>query len=516
MQPGISLHKLLAFESDFDPMRIRYRDVEIWRLIRLGLVGAGDMRAMKATETAFRGKLRRILRTGLTLLGKGTVVLLARRYTFRRGVANSAGGVCAVTFENDLRGRRAGRVWDVFADPLRPYLNVTSLHRSVRYKRPRGPVYPHLQTWDLDVLGILASVSGRIAECCNPAALGLVSAAERFLTGSSYADDDGLRGAIRRACRLVDIVLPYARALFRRYRPRAFVCITGYDPLVATLVAAANLEGVPTFELQHGTITAEHLGYVYSPGPGVIPYSSVSRHLLLWGPHFADVLESSGSFWSRERIHAVGYPWLDINVHHDADPAGEVANELARWKGARKLILITSQPKVSLRLAEHLRREVERLHSEIAFIVKLHPGEGKAVAELYRAVDPTENRLRVVGDDLVSTYELLRMSEAHASVFSSVLWEAPAFGIPNFVVSLPGSEAAQDVVRLGLAETVEGLGDVTPRRIRESCARMQGAREVLNQVFTCLDGKRAEEVSALIWRLSAGSRESFATPSACC
>lgn len=231
------------------------------------------------------------------------------------------------------------------------------------------------------------------------------------------------------------------KVMLRKIQPKVCVVVCAYDKM--SFIGAAKKLGIPTIEIQHGTISRYHLGYSYPGAPGSLSY-------------FPDYFFSFGTFWHSmadlpipaDRIRPIGFFELERKLEKDAEQKAE-----------RRSILIISQWISSERFVELAIRIADLLAEEKRTVyLKLHPSEGSD----WRTRFPQLIRSRVIVIDSkgVDIYELFRTSEFQVGVFSTALYEGLAFGLKTILMNWPGVEYMEQVLQRQLASLASSAEEV--------------------------------------------------------
>ncbi len=257
-----------------------------------------------------------------------------------------------------------------------------------------------------------------------------------------------IRGAIRRTFSFdIDIAritqdilarrrieLPFYRAVLNRIRPRVLIMVTSYGK--ETLIETARRLGIPTVELQHGTISPYHPGYSF-------PGESRRKET------FPDYLFVFGNYWATcapfpapsENIISVGYPFLE--------------SERKRFQHIKKReqILFISQGRVGKQVADYAvaLSEVKNLNYDI--LLKLHPLDCENWRNRYPELSKSD--VQVIDDRATPLYKLFASSAAQIGVFSTAILEGLAFGLKTILLDVTGVDNLRPLVDAGAATIVD-------------------------------------------------------------
>jgi len=225
-------------------------------------------------------------------------------------------------------------------------------------------------------------------------------------------------------------------------------------------IEACKELSIPTVELQHGVISARHLGYAYG-------HEKARKRL------FPDWLFLFGEFWREaaafpippERVRAVGWAYLE-------------RRRLEQPRIERKQqVLFLSQKTIGHALSRIAVELAGTPGVEHEVVYKLHPGERLSWRKDYPWLG--EAKVRVVDGDEPHLYELLAESSAQVGVYSTALYEGLVFGLDTFVARLPGSDVMTRLVEhSGQTRWVDGV-----RSLAEALRDPPGFRDETGDYF---------------------------------
>jgi hypothetical protein len=226
--------------------------------------------------------------------------------------------------------------------------------------------------------------------------------------------------------------------LLDRVQPRLVLMVIGYRLLHQVLTVVARARGVRVAELQHGALGASHPAYNFAPGRRP---ESFPDQLLLFGSLWRAA--TPGMPLPAEATPAIGYAWLELQKQR-----------FARQSPARPLrLLFVSQRSIGSALAKIAVRVRELCpEDELHISYRLHPSEFTGWREAYPEL--ARSNIDVEAADSRPLYAAQRDSDAQAGVYSTALLEGLAFGLPTYVITLPGHEQLSSIVDAGLAQRV--------------------------------------------------------------
>jgi hypothetical protein len=179
---------------------------------------------------------------------------------------------------------------------------------------------------------------------------------------------------------------------------------------------------IPVIELQHGLIAGEDIFYVL---PGAI--RPVEKKML-----FADEIWVYGQFWKEQLLKGAGYDESRIKIFGYYPFVIQPSEKQKKTYGdifpGKKNILVTTQTFMHEYFCSYilfLSQDLIRRNADYGILVKLHPAES---IDKYSAISRLEN-VKIVNENLDVLFPLVHL---HVSVFSTTLFDALRYDVPNF------------------------------------------------------------------------------------
>jgi hypothetical protein len=227
------------------------------------------------------------------------------------------------------------------------------------------------------------------------------------------------------------------RQLLRPLGARRLVFAGTHGP--SGLVAAAQDLGMATIELQHGLITRYHPAYHFAGRPHV--------------PHAPDRLLMFGAFWETA---------ADLPANVRTTVIGSEDIHRARAMPVERIdgrVVVLSQGTVGRRLLD-TAVSLARCAPSCDVVFRPHPQQalGDDIYGAAARLGVPEN-FRIAGDH-EDLYALLASASVQVGVYSTSLVEGMVLGARTIVLTAPGWEHFEDVVRDGdaaLADTAENI-----------------------------------------------------------
>ncbi len=239
-------------------------------------------------------------------------------------------------------------------------------------------------------------------------------------------------------------VADYAKLLEKRH-PKKIYLVVSYSFYKRPLIAAAKAQGIPTLELQHGTLSPYHLGYNFPGCDEPLDY-------------FPDRFLTFGDYW-KEAAH---YPLPPENIETYGFPYFH--EQKKRYEDVKKKpnqILFISQGVIGKKLSA-LAVECAKHLKDKQIVFKLHPGEYDRWREEYTELVEARDldNLQVVDHNEKNLYEYFAESTHQVGVFSTAIYEGLAFGCRTFIADLPGAEYMDDLVEKKIVRKIKSAAEL--------------------------------------------------------
>lgn len=274
-----------------------------------------------------------------------------------------------------------------------------------------------------------------------------------------YDELKGVLGKLKKSRALSILEFQYVESAFyvffnsfRRWHsllleaaPKTLVGITHYHN--EGCIAAAQILGIKTIELQHGLISRHDLYYVYP---------EMYRNALSKGM-FPNEIWLFGNFWKNVIQRGAGSEFMKPVV------VGNFISDAPMNLGLvqkENRVLLCAQKNLSepyIQWIRFMRDHVLPNHPEWKLMVKLHPLEVEEEKYTYESSDCVE-----VLPISASLNEELMRAKIQVSIYSTTFYNALGMGVKNYSLNETGfsSDYSAEMVELGLAESLKNLEDV--------------------------------------------------------
>jgi hypothetical protein len=207
--------------------------------------------------------------------------------------------------------------------------------------------------------------------------------------------------------------------LFKLYKPKVIFVVCYYSNF--ELILAAKKNNIPVIELQHGLVTDSHRAYHFKEKQ---PDNLLPDYFLSYGKYASDIV-IKGNLFEREQVLDYGYTFIEevqerLSISHDLQ---EIKNAF------RKIICITGQLEITDVPLLKVISGISQKFPDICFIFKPRHYSERA------AFTSTANFIQI---GHLNTYELLKYSDYHLTVYSTCALEALALGTPNISLDIKG------------------------------------------------------------------------------
>lgn len=231
-----------------------------------------------------------------------------------------------------------------------------------------------------------------------------------------------------------------------RIAPRLIVEVVWYNKGSMVLNELAKAKGIPTVELQHGTMHTAHAAYQFADGCGEIN-------------QFPDYVFMFSEYWKNcahlpiddARIRVTGYPYFERQLcqYRNSDIQ----------EGAIKNIIFVSQGTIG--------RELSRLAADLCdlldetkyhIIYKLHPGEYDGWQE--RNPELLKDNIEVIDSREHNIYEYFPMCSIQVGVYSTAIYEGLGFGLTTYIYDVGHADTMVELCQQGYAVYVKSPGEL--------------------------------------------------------
>lgn len=214
----------------------------------------------------------------------------------------------------------------------------------------------------------------------------------------------------------------WADKILRKVSPEYMFIVSPYSYIRMALVRRCKARGIPVIELQHGQVSRQHHGYMYKhlENRDLIP-----DYFFAYGPYYGDLLKEHSVIYPPEHIFNTGNLFLEEKPQLDTG----LYSQVVKAAGTRKILLISSQTTTREEMKRVASYLVNAKQDKLFVIYKPHPKEIDP-AEFYSGLSQHPNFYLADSPEL-NSLDLLRISDFHMTVYSTVFMEAYYFRVPT-------------------------------------------------------------------------------------
>jgi len=257
---------------------------------------------------------------------------------------------------------------------------------------------------------------------------------------SVYDVSENLSGLIKSLVAKAVAEEKIAENILKKMRPSVVGSVVAYGHAAAFHSVSKKL-GIKNFELQHGAVTDNHLGYSYPPGKNIAIFP---EYFLSYGDYWSD----NASFpIDKSKILSVGC--VDF----------ETIREQASNKSSECILFVSQNVnyKEMLVYAMHLAK----LLPDEMILFKLHPKLCNDVAVVGDILDNNSApNLGIISQSEVTIGDLLIRSKCQIGVFSTAIYEGIGIGVPTVILQLNGWQVMKKLEEMRLVKFVSTVNEL--------------------------------------------------------
>ena len=251
----------------------------------------------------------------------------------------------------------------------------------------------------------------------------------KYISKTSSIDEKSLKKNIYDFLTVFFYVKDLLKKILTRISPKVVLIRCGYGRFPMALSQACRELGIPSVELQHGLITPSIPPYVKKVKSG--NKDCTPEYLLTHGDVFRDIVKN-GNIFEKDKVFSTGHIYLEKIKEENKKETATTKSTISDFKHN---LLFTSQWILSEEIKEFIIRVADKMKKSnlnLGIIFKPHPYDKID----YSGLDAHENI--ILADKYEDTFKLLKLVDAHSTVYSTSGLEAMAFGKPNIFVDIAG------------------------------------------------------------------------------
>jgi hypothetical protein len=395
----MNIDRIREIELKYPVETIRYRQFQVWPLIRFWL-----WTYCTAKIEPIRGKSK-----GLSM-GQTARLLQSAFY----GLSSLAGKYKYITFSDTserklIEGVYVDKSID-FITSLLPHTLLIELPLPFHYKKSQIPTSK-----------VVSKIPLYLLEWFNSKMLGTRIQIENEHVVHEILKELGISFDYRSV--LIRNLAQYkvGRLLARLYKPSGVIIQCAYTN--TGFLKAFKDSGIPVVEVQHGMLSSSHVAYnvFKQTDPSYFP-----DWFLSYGFRERTFFHKDNFYISQDKVIPVGHYYLDF-VNSSNRERSSYLPEISSYK---VVVAITGQnlPDLEQQFIDFIFQVADE-SSDSAFV---YIPRNKQSA-IYTNKNRPKNIFLIDNRD---TYEIIRMSNVHTTMFSTCAIESLALGTPNILVNL--------------------------------------------------------------------------------
>jgi len=245
----------------------------------------------------------------------------------------------------------------------------------------------------------------------------------------------------------------YWLGILREVRPTVVIMVCYYCN--APLLWACKELGIKVYDLQHGVISDDHIGYGNLHNLSTTENTLIPDGFLCWDEGSADILRK----WCKNTsidIHVIGNPLHKLFADKEgkrADIVSHFSRIVNSAKSDGKMVLLTLQWGLDECIPKKLRSIIEQSPESWQWWVRLHPLQLGDPGGIREVKELQKNRGNVVFNEATTTPlpAILARADVHVTYTSSVVIEAEWHGVKSVMLNELSTSYYGDVISRGNA-----------------------------------------------------------------
>lgn len=416
---------ILDMEKEFNLFDYSIDGVYFWKLIRLSISNTIRKKAGISEQAHTKNKQ--------SLFAKLKVIPLLYINTYLHGVGSRSRKVDTLIFEHPRKQLIDGEYRDIYTDPVRERLENSGIsyelvdHPQLR-KHFNRPSRERSYLEHNYISYMLKSLITQVKISSDDKRL-LTSISDRI--NSEFGFFINIKDITEKILKKFLWEESFYRQMLKKRDIKEIYLVVSYGK--EALISACHREGVKCIELQHGVMSAYHLGYHF-PDRESIPY-------------FPNEIELFGRYWRDSVALPLNNTYTPIKGY------SYLNKKLAEFKDIKKIdnqVLFISQGVIGKELSK-LAVSYARENKDKKIIYKLHPGEYSRWRDEYKTLLDLPENMVVVDNNEINLYQYLAESNYVIGVYSTVMYEAISMSCRLILVDLPGYEYLEYLIEEGYA-----------------------------------------------------------------
>lgn len=238
----------------------------------------------------------------------------------------------------------------------------------------------------------------------------------------------------------------YYNKILDRINPKIIIELVSYSRNRFIVNELAKERGIPTIELQHGTMGKHHIAYNFSEK---MDLDTFPDYILTFGQYWKD---NTRLPIEDDKVKVVGWPYFEKKV-------SEYKQKNDFENTSKKTILFISQGTIGKELSQiavDIFNVLDKNHYKV--IYKLHPGEYDRWKYDYPWLVGTN--IEVIDHNHKDMHFYFAKSDIQIGVYSTALFEGLGYDLQTIIIKLAGYELMEELFSKALAELAENEKDI--------------------------------------------------------
>ena len=253
---------------------------------------------------------------------------------------------------------------------------------------------------------------------------------------------------ILRNLKRLNLLIIFLRVL----KPRKIITWSAYSPFNQLLIIIAKKQSIPLYELQHGHIYPEHIGYFF-PTIEIFNKYFIDR-IFVYNTYYKKVLTNNN--WPEESVIVLGdFTYRDKLLETiSTEEKDVILKKLPPYK--KQIVTIISQHTISDKISQFLQ-DSEKL-KDTYFLIKLHPKFVQNQIKDYQLIKNNKN-VRIIFNESLNS--CISISDVVLGSYSTGLIDALIIGECKVcVLPITGSDFFADLINDKIIEKINKLEDI--------------------------------------------------------
>lgn len=271
---------------------------------------------------------------------------------------------------------------------------------------------------------------------------------------------------LKRRCNDIFSYREFFTDILKKLRPKAVFLVCYYYPVALGLISACRRIGIPTVEVQHGKQGRYHGFYTRWTKVPEEGYEFLPDYFWVWGEECALNINR----WLPEGCHhhrAIigGNRWLAKWVDAGEIPLADEAKVFFRSLDEMEKVILFSMQPIKEFMPEHVLKAMKSSPKSWKWLLRLHPTQvRKGEIEEIRSVVEAQgiDNYEIDITTKCQLFALLQHVDHHLTAWSTVCYEALAFGVPTTIIHPNGLDIYRDYIEKNIfhySESSESLID---------------------------------------------------------